>query len=451
VTVVGLARTGLAVAKLLWAKGAKVTVTDAQVEEKLQKYLEQLPSGVELKLGGHPTEAFLSADTIVTSPGVPLDIPPMVEARQAGVRVISEIELAYRLTEVPIIAISGTNGKTTTTTLIGNLLAREGKRIFVGGNIGVPLAEEVLSPVQRDFWVAEISSFQLEATALFRPYIGVLLNITPDHLDRYPSFEDYLRAKSRLFVNQTPKDWAVINADDEALRTITPEIKARKVSFSRRQELDEGVMLADDWIISRFSGRETRLCPLGELRIQGLHNLENVLAAVAVAGLCGVKPETIRQELGQFGGLEHRLEPVAEINGVSFVNDSKATNVGAVIRSLESFDVPLVLIAGGKDKEADYRPLADIIARKVKLLVLIGEAREKIHRALAGFEPVVTADSLEQAVELAAASARPGEVVLLSPACASFDMFENYEQRGEVFKQAVNRLKGEVSGKGEND
>lgn len=438
-TVVGLAKTGLAVAKLLWDKGAKVTVTDAQVEEKLRQYLNQLPPEVELKLGGHPVEAFINADIIVPSPGVPLNIPPIVEARQAGVRVISEIELAYRLTEVPIIAISGTNGKTTTTTLIGNLLTRGKKQVFVGGNIGVPLAEEVLSPVHRDFWVAEVSSFQLEATALFRPSIGVLLNITPDHLDRYASFEEYLQAKARLFINQTPKDLAVINADDEAIRSITPEIRARKVFFSRTQAVDEGVMLDGDWIISRLKGKQTRLCPINEIRLQGLHNLENILAAVAVASLCGIKPEVIREELSQFSGLEHRLEPVAEINGVKFINDSKATNVGALIRSLQSFEVPVILIAGGKDKGADYSPLADVIKRKARLVILIGQAREKISQALAGLEPLA-ADSLEAAVELAYAQAQPGDVVLLSPACASFDMFENFEQRGKLFKQAVSWL-----------
>jgi UDP-N-acetylmuramoylalanine--D-glutamate ligase len=446
VTIVGLARTGLSVAKLLWEKGAKVTITDAEVEEKLRKYVDQLPREVDLRLGGHPIEVFTDADTIVASPGVPLNIPPILQAKQAGVGVISEIELAYRLTRVPIIAVSGTNGKTTVTTLVGKLLSEGGKRVFVGGNIGIPLADEVQSKVKRDFWVAEISSFQLEGTVLFRPAIGVLLNITPDHMDRYDSFEEYLQAKARMFNNQTPKDFAVINADDEAIASIIPEIKARKVFFSRTKAVDEGVMLAEDWIVSRFGGKEVRICPVNELRLQGVHNLENVLAAVAVARLCKISPQDIRRELNQFFGLEHRLELVDEIIGVKFINDSKATNVGAVIKALESFDAPVTLIAGGQDKGGDYTPLADMIHRKVKRLILIGEAREKISQALAGFEAVEMTDSLEEAVERAFSQTEPGGVVLLSPACASFDMFDNFEQRGEVFKQTVKKLKARFTG-----
>lgn len=439
-TVVGLARTGLAVAKLLWTKGAKVTVTDNRTEAELYQFLNQLPPEVDVCLGEHPSEVFTSADTIITSPGVPFNIPPIEEARQAGVGVMSEVELAYRLTSVPIIAVTGTNGKSTTTTLIGNLLAGGHKKVFVGGNIGVPLAEGVLSASKRDFWVAEISSFQLEGTVLFRPSIGVLLNVTPDHLDRYASFEEYLEAKTKLFANQTPKDVAVINADDEIIKRITPEIKARKVFFSRTKAVDEGIMLQDGWIISRLGGRKTQICPVAELKLRGVHNLENVMAAVAVASLCGIKTKTIRQELNRFCGLEHRLERVAEIKGVEFINDSKATNVGAVIKSLESFEAPIVLIAGGKDKGGDYSPLAEIIRDKVKLLILIGHAKEKIAQACAGFAAIKTADSLEAAVKLAFSNSQTGDVVLLSPACASFDMFENFEQRGEVFKQAVQGL-----------
>ncbi len=439
-TVVGLARTGLAVAKLLWTKGAKVTVTDSRTEAEVFQYLNELPPQVDVRLGGHPPEVFTAADTIITSPGVPFNIPPILQAQEAGVRVISELELAYRLTNVPIIAITGTNGKTTTTTLIGNLLNKAGKQVFVGGNIGVPLAEEVLSASKRDFWVAEVSSFQLEGISLFRPSIAVLLNISPDHLDRYASFDDYVAAKAKLFVNQTPQDTAIINADDEVARRIAPEIRAHKLFFSRKQSLDEGIMLDGDWVVSRLSGRQTQICPVNEIKLLGLHNLENILAAVAVACLCGLKAKTIRQELSRFSGLEHRSEPVAEINGVRFINDSKATNVGAVIKSLESFEAPLTLIAGGKDKGGDYSPLADIIKRKVKRLILIGQARDKIARALPGFEPIQLADSLQAAVEMAFSQAEPGEIVLLSPACASFDMFDNFEQRGQVFKQAVKEL-----------
>jgi UDP-N-acetylmuramoylalanine--D-glutamate ligase len=450
VTIVGLARTGFSVAKLLLAKGAKVTITDTEVEEKLRRYIDQLPPEVDLRLGGHPPEVFINTDTIVASPGVPLNIPPIQKAKQAGVKVISEIELAYRLTEIPIIAITGTNGKTTVTTLIGKLLEEGGKKIFVGGNIGNPLADEVLSSVRKDFWVAETSSFQLEAISLFRPSIGVLLNITPDHMDRYESFEEYVRAKARLFINQTAKDCAVVNADDEVIAGIIPQIKARQVLFSRTKQLNEGVMLKDGRIISRFKGKETMLCPADEVLLQGVHNMENVLAAVAVASLCGVKPNSIREVLGRFKGLEHRLELVAEINGIKFINDSKATNVGAVVKALEGFDVPLVLIAGGKDKGSDFSPLADIIKRKVSRLILIGKAKDKLKQAVTGFELVETAESLEAAVERGYMCAKPGWVVLLSPACASFDMFENFEQRGEVFKAAVRKLKAKFQ-EGDNN
>ncbi len=439
-TIVGLARTGLAAAKALLAKGAKVTITDSEVEEKLRNYMQQLPPEVEFRLGGHPDEVFTDADVIIPSPGVPLNIAPIVQAQAAGIKIMSEIELAYRFTEVPIIGITGTNGKTTTTTIIGQLLNAAGKKTFVGGNIGVPLVEEALSPFKKDFWVAELSSFQLESIILFRPHIAVLLNVTPDHLDRYNSFEEYLYAKAQVFSNQTPDDFAALNADDELVEKLAPTIRAKKIFFSRRKKVDEGTMIRNNWIVGRFNGQETKICSLKKIRLKGKHNLENLLAAAAVGMVCGIAPEVIAKCFEKFEGLEHRLEPVANIKGIQFVNDSKATNIGAAIKSLESFDTPVILIAGGKDKGTDYAPLVRMIRQKCKEVILIGQAKNKIRQALGGFKIIKEAETLEDAVGMAFADAELGEVVLLSPACSSFDMFIDFEHRGKVFKEAINAL-----------
>ena len=444
VTVVGLARSGVAAANLLLACGARVTVTDARSRKQLQERVGSLAPGVELALGGHPLRVFRRADLIVVSPGVPLEIAPLREAKRSGVALIGELELACRFARAPIIAVSGTNGKTTTTALIGALLEAAGLQVTVAGNIGTPFSREVAREKKRDFWVLEVSSFQLEAIESFCPHIALLLNLAPDHLDRYASFADYVAAKRRLFMNQTPQDYAVLNADDPLVLEAAADVRARRVLFSRCRELPEGVMVQGGRIMAKLNGVSREICAVDELGMMGVHNLENALAATAASVICGMPSRLIRKILKEFEAPEHRLEFVTQIRGVDFVNDSKATNVGALLKSLAGFKQPVVLIAGGRDKEADFSPLLEAVREKVRRVVLIGEAREKIKKALVPLQDrLQEADSLPQAVRLAFRSAKPGDVVLLSPACASFDMFKDYEERGWAFKAAVFDLERE--------
>ncbi len=441
VTVVGLARSGVAAANLLTRLGAKVTVTDIRSEQELGGQIKQLSQPVRLKLGGHPQGVFLQADLIVVSPGIPLNIPLLVEAQRAGIKIIGELELAYQLTTVPFIAVSGTNGKTTTTSLIGGILKTAGFKVTVGGNIGFPMSQAVLQAPDSDFWVAEVSSFQLEAIDGFRPRLAILLNISPDHLDRYAGFEDYAAAKARLFINQTPEDYAILNADDPLVLEAARGTRAQRVFFSRRQILPEGVMVQGGKIMAKWGGVSSEICALDELGLPGVHNLENALAATTAAVISRVSSPLIKKLLSEFKPLEHRLEFVGRVKGIDFINDSKGTNVGAVLKSLESFEQPVVLIAGGRDKGGDYSPLLKLIRERVRNVVLIGETKDKFKAALKPVRKKLhEADSMEEAVYTAFDLARQGDVVLLSPACASFDMFKNYEDRGRVFKAMVLEL-----------
>jgi len=446
VTVVGLARTGVAAASFLVRQGAQVTVTDVRPAEELAAEVARLPAGVSLALGGHPEEVFLTADVVLVSPGVPLGIPPILAAKSAGVRIISEIELAYQFISGPTVAVTGTNGKTTTTTLIARMLARGGRDVFVGGNIGRPLVEGLMINHRRDFWVAEISSFQLEAVDEFRPYVAVVLNVTPDHLDRYASFADYAAAKGRIFLRQEAGDFAVLNLMDGEVLRLAEGCRAQRVYFSRMAtEAEAGgcdvATVKDGWVGLQLGGRWLRILPVEEVGLSGVHNLENVLAAIAVGNICGVEVEIMAEVVRGFRGLPHRLESLGCVRGVEFVNDSKATNVGAVVRSLEGFSQPVILIAGGLDKGASYRPLRRLLRERVKVCILLGQAADKMEAELAGTTCILRAQDMDEAVGLAFGRARPGEVVLLSPACASFDMFRDYEARGEAFRQAVARLR----------
>ncbi len=442
VTVVGLARSGAAACRLLVSRGARVTGNDHHPAEKIQTDLDDLRRrGVEVELGQHRPETFLQADLIVLSPGVDSDLPLLKKARSQGVRIWSEVELAFRATEAPFIAITGTNGKSTTTTLVGLMIEQAKKKVVVAGNIGTALSD-VVGGLSRDHWVvAEISSFQLEAIETFRPRVALLLNVTPDHLDRYADLAAYLQAKARIFLNQQPDDTAVLNADDPLTLDAASRCRARKIFFSQRQPVSDGAFLKEGTFWLRLGGKEEAVCRRDALGIQGSHNTENALAAIAAAGLVGVPSHSMCRVLESFPGLEHRLELVAEIAGVRYFNDSKGTNVGATVKSLEGFPAGrVILIAGGLDKGADFRPLIPLVKERVKAAILIGRAREKLTAMLSGVCPTKTAASLDEAVEAAAGDAAPGDVVLLSPACASFDMFRDFEERGRTFKAAVWRL-----------
>jgi UDP-N-acetylmuramoylalanine--D-glutamate ligase len=448
VTVVGLARSGVAAARLLQAVGADVTVADAKEEAKLTEVLARLDrSAIRVIVGAGYESALDEAQIVVVSPGVPteLDILNIVRARH--VPVIGELELAYRFLDAPVVAVTGTNGKSTTVTLIGLLLKEHGKRVFVGGNLGIPLSEAALktygsgsqgSPY--DYVIAEVSSFQLETIARFRPWIAALLNITPDHLDRYPALAPYVAAKGRIFENQTPDDYALLNYDDERVLAFRNGVRAHALGFSQMGSVNEGTFLDGDELVLRFKGQRHSICKMSEIRIPGAHNVANAMAASMVAHVCGCPPDVMRRVLSTFPGLEHALELIRERNGVRFINDSKGTNVDATMKALESLDSPIVLIAGGKDKGGDFGKLRDVVTRRVKQLVLIGEAAPRIHQILQGLKPMNHASSFRDAVEVAAQSARSGDVVLLSPACASFDMFADYQDRGRQFKALVNGL-----------
>ena len=448
VTVVGLARSGVAAAHLLQAVGADVTVADAKEEAKLTEALTRLDrSAIRLIVGPGYESALDKAQLVVVSPGVPTELDILNAVRARHVPVIGELELAYRFLDAPVLAVTGTNGKSTTVTLIGLLLKEQGKRVFVGGNLGTPLSEAALkaygsgsqgSPY--DYVVAEVSSFQLETIARFRPWIAALLNITPDHLDRYPALAPYVAAKGRIFENQTSDDYALLNYEDERALAFRNGVRAHALGFSQTGSVNEGVFLDGDELVLRFKGQRHSICKMSEIRIPGAHNVANAMAASMVAHVCGCPPDVMRRVLSTFPGLEHALELIRERNGVRFINDSKGTNVDATMKALESLNRPIVLIAGGKDKGGDFGKLRDVVARRVKQLVLIGEAAPRIHQMLEGLKPISHASSFRDAVEVAAQSARSGEVVLLSPACASFDMFADYQDRGRQFKALVNGL-----------
>jgi UDP-N-acetylmuramoylalanine--D-glutamate ligase len=394
---------------------------------------------IEFRLGGYDHRNFLHADLIVLSPGVPPSIEPLALARQRGIPIVSEIELAAWFITSPIMAVTGTNGKTTTTLLIGEMLQTAGRQVFVGGNIGNPLINLVASNESKDIAVVELSSFQLETIERFRPDIGVLLNITEDHLDRYTTFEAYVEAKSRLFMNQRASDVSVLNASDPNVERAAKSSKARKVYFNVIENQMEGAFFNGQRIVLRENSMEETYDPQRS-RLLGIHNIENMMAAAVTARLCGCSSEVVQQTLETFEGLPHRLEFVSEVAGVRYYNDSKGTNVGAVVKSLKAFPGRVILIAGGRDKGGDYTPLGGPIRERVKHLVFIGEARERMARELGGTAPVTLADSFEGAVKTAHLLARPGDTVLLSPACSSFDMFRDYVERGNIFKSLVRGL-----------
>ncbi|MBI3127496.1 MAG: UDP-N-acetylmuramoyl-L-alanine--D-glutamate ligase [Candidatus Tectomicrobia bacterium] len=438
VVVMGMARTGRAAAAVLARRGAEVVATDMKDIPGLR---EELPREVALELGGHREETFRRCDVLVVSPGIPATDRFIRLALASGAEVISEIELAWRLCPAPVAAVTGTNGKTTATTMLGAILEEAGFRAPVGGNIGRPLVDVVEKEGQEaDFVVSEVSSFQLEWAPTLRPRVGVITNVTPDHLDRHPDMDGYAAVKARLLANQGPGDAKVLNADDPFTARYLPGGRQAALAFSRTKIPEAGAYVEDGWIYLRIGGDRQRVCAAGELAVPGVHNLENFLAACAAAGFLGAGPDAMARLARRFKGLPHRMEPVAEIGGVRWVNDSKGTNVGATAMSLESVEGPVLLIAGGTDKGSDLSPMIEPMRKRVRTMVLIGEAADRFEAFFRGRVPVERAATLHEAVRRCAAAARPGDTVLLSPACASFDQFRDYAHRGDVFREAVRAL-----------
>jgi UDP-N-acetylmuramoylalanine--D-glutamate ligase len=452
VLVVGLARTGVATALFCAARGARVTATDSRSETEISEAIGRLEKAqVTLELGAHREKTFLEQDLIVPSPGVPADEPHLQAARAKGVTIWSEIELAYRFMKGRLTGITGSNGKTTTTSLVEHILKAAGMQTILAGNIGTPLIACVDAMTDTTCTVVELSSFQLELIDTFRPNIGVFLNLTPDHLDRHHTFEAYGAAKARIFENQVGDDAAILNADDPATTPYAPSLP-RVYWFSRKQRVAQGTYVRGEEIVFRQNGAEEVLLKVEDTPLVGAHNVENVLAAAAAARLAGAPASAIAKGVKSFAGVEHRLEFITEIAGVRYYNDSKATNVDATLKALDAFPGRILIILGGKDKGSDYTVLQKPLREKAILALLIGAAAEKIETEIGGSVAIERADTIERAVEIASHAAKRGDVVLLAPACASFDQFQNYEHRGRVFKNLVKQLAtqgaGATSGKG---
>lgn len=441
VLVVGMAKSGIASAALLASEGAFVTINDKKTRNELPEALKAL-DGVNYAdaLGADPLALLDDTDMIVLSPGVPIFAPFAAEAKKRGIKVIGEIELGYLFAKAPIIAITGTNGKTTTTALTGELFKAAGFNTFVLGNIGVPIAQEAKNTKPEDVIVAEVAGFQLESTERFRARACAILNLTEDHLDRFKTMENYGAAKAMVLNNQTRDDFAVFNADDPLVAAMAERAKGRVLWFSRKQEVENGAFVRDGAIIFRMDGRESPVCRVSEPRIPGAHNLENALAAVAVSLPVGVSPKAAAQALRSFSGVEHRIEFVCEKNGVRYINDSKGTNPDSTVKAVEAIQRPTVLLLGGSNKNSDYTPVFNAFGGKVKAVVAYGFTRDQIERDAkkTGYSPIYICDGpFEDAVRLAKSLAQEGDDVLLSPACASYDMFANFEERGRVFKELV--------------
>ncbi|MBV8050209.1 MAG: UDP-N-acetylmuramoyl-L-alanine--D-glutamate ligase [Acidobacteriaceae bacterium] len=441
VLVVGLGKSGVASALFLKSRGARVTVSDSKTPDQLKEEIPRLlDEGITVETGGHGDRTFQNQDLIVVSPGVPVDAAPLVQARALGEKVIGEVELAAQFFPGSIIAITGSNGKTTTTALAGEVVKNGGFPAVVGGNIGTPAISLVDEATEDTIAVLEVSSFQLETIETFRPHIAVVLNVTPDHLDRHRTFTAYADAKARIFENQKSDDFAVLNADDPTCAGMASRTKAQVFWFSRKKEVNQGAYVREGRVLFRDQGGQREIMQISEIPLKGAHNVENVLAAVCVGVLSDVEPRRISKAVREFRAVEHRLEHVASIGGVEYYNDSKATNVDATIKALESFPANIHLILGGKDKGSDYSVLNELLRQRVKRVYTIGAAAAKIEAQIKGAAEIVHAETLETAVRRAAEDAEAGDIVLLAPACASFDQFHNYEHRGKVFKEIVRSL-----------
>jgi UDP-N-acetylmuramoylalanine--D-glutamate ligase len=446
VLVVGLGKSGLAAARFLKARGARVTVSDARPATLIAELSELLDEGFVVESGSHGLLTFRRQDLIVVSPGVPMNVPELMTVRAVGAHIIGELELGSQFLEGEVIAITGSNGKTTTTTLVGEIMKASGRPTLVGGNIGLPVTEMVAQSTPETWSVLEVSSFQLETIETFRPRIAAVLNITPDHLDRHGSFEAYWAAKARIAEFQTTEDFLVLNAEDVKTQGVAAKTKAQVYWFSAKRRVKQGAFVHGESVFFALSenAQPEAILPVAEIPLAGAHNVENVLAAVCMARLAGVSSEVIRSTVAQFKAVEHRLEFVRELAGVRYFNDSKATNVDATMKAIEAFPGGIHLILGGKDKDSDYTTLVPLVRERVKTVITLGSAAEKIERQLAGVAPIEakieSAGTMQQAVATARKLATAGDTVLLAPACASFDQFRNYEERGRVFKELVQAL-----------
>lgn len=450
VLIYGAGISGCGIAEVLSKKGRRVMLfNDEQkaLDPQLSGLLEA--SGGRYVCGEKPDAALAQADTVVVSPGIPMQSALVTKAIALGIEVMGEVEVAARLFNGRMIAITGTNGKTTTTTLVGEMMKFLPCKTAVGGNIGQALSKELQGLGKNDWLVAELSSFQLEGVRTLKPAIAAVLNITPDHLDRHGNMTEYIRAKSRIFARQTSEDYLILNFDDKIVAAFAKAAKARVCFFSRTQELKEGAFLSEGSFVMVWNGQRQVICAAREMRIFGSHNEENALAAIACASLAGVPTERIREVLTTFQGVEHRLEYVTEINGVPYYNDSKATNPDSTIKALQSFTGGIILLAGGRDKNTDLGEMMALAKTKVDALILLGEAKERFRAAAAeaGVNAVYAADTFDEAVSIALRLAKPPQVVLLSPACASYDMFDNFPHRGRYFKELVNKYKNQPAGR----
>ena len=447
ILIIGMARSGIAAAKILIDMGAVVSIYDQKPLEKLMEELKSL-SGltIDYYLGGLEPEIGIDKfDLVVTSPGVPLNAIPIAAAFKKGLPVWSELELAYTMTTSPIIAVTGTNGKTTTTALIGDILCKTGQKVKIAGNIGIPMVQEVRNADENTYLVVEVSSFQLETISKFQPQISVLLNITPDHLDRHKTMENYVATKGNIFINQDKDDYAILNYDDELTRSFASKIKCKVIFFSKKHKLEQGIFLDDGTIIAKWQDKTEKIIKWEQVKIKGSHNLENSMAAIAVALICNVNRKGLQECLKAFPGVPHRLEPVGEVDSVLYINDSKGTNPEATIKAVEAYmDKSIVLIAGGMDKGSSFSELAHVLTGLRCQIVVFGETAEKIKETVieAGINDCYLVKDLEEAVELSRKLSSRGGIVLLSPACASWDMYKNYEERGDHFRQIVKKMMG---------
>jgi UDP-N-acetylmuramoylalanine--D-glutamate ligase len=441
VLVIGLGKTGIATSRFLARRGAKVVAVDEKPFSELKSAMDEIGTlDPCVEYAGYDTNVLSNLDMIIPSPGVPPSNFLLSEAVKRNITISSEIELASRFLKIPIIAITGTNGKTTTTTLIGNILSRAGKRVFVGGNIGNPLIGFIDEKTDEDFAVVEVSSFQLQWIQQFHPHISILLNTTRDHVDYHGTFEAYRMIKEKIFENQINTDFAILNANDPDWMALSQKLKGKVLSFSTSTRLTVGMFLEENRLAYVTSNGIREDYPLDMIRVPGFHNVENVMAALMAARISGCSPDTVISAVKDFRGIAHRIEFIEEIRGVAFYDDSKGTNVGAVTRALQTFSRPIILLLGGRDKEGDFESLSPLITEKVKELVLFGEARNRIHDLIGGIVKTTQVSTLKEAIEVAYGHSASGDVVLLSPGCASFDEFSNYKERGRFFKEVVRNL-----------
>ncbi len=443
VLVVGLGRTGEAICDFLLQHGAHVKVSEKKTKEELgPEITDWEKKGIMMETGEHDEASFIEADLIVPSPGIPW-IPELDAAVKKGIRILSEIELAFLFLKGKIVGITGTNGKSTTATLTHKILKEGGHQAFLAGNIGNPLINFVENSLDNHVYVTELSSFQLKHIEQFRAAVSVFLNVSPDHLDWHPSFDDYYESKKKLLSTQRENDITILNKDDPLVWELKDKTKSRVFAFSRKTDVDQGCFLRDNWLILKDS-REEKLMRAPEIPLFGIHNLENVMASALVGHTLDIPVSRIRESVASFQGLEHRLEKVTTLRGIEFYNDSKATNVDASLKSIQSFERKIILILGGRDKGGNFQKLKGPVAEKVKKVILIGEASERIREALEGSVPMETVSSYKEAVRVGYSEADAGEVVLLAPACTSFDMFQNFEERGKVFKEEVLSLRKDL-------